>query len=86
MLTIEDCIGLCELTEAEIEAIAQHEHIPEIAALELGNYLVQTPKGEKRIKRMIVEDLALARAQNDVRRVVTLKLCLKHFIEKHATT
>jgi len=28
MLTIEDCIGLSELTEEEILAIAEHEHIP----------------------------------------------------------
>jgi hypothetical protein len=40
MLTIEDCIGLSELTEEEILAIAQHEHIPEIAGLEMGHYLI----------------------------------------------
>lgn len=84
MLTIEDCIGLSELTEEEILAIAQHEHIPEMAAVELGNYLVNTPSGEKRIKTMIVDDLEEARRDGDARRVVTLKLCLKHFLEHHA--
>ena len=83
MLTLEDCIGLSELTEEEILAIAQHEHIPEIAAVELGNYLVQTPAGEKRIKAMIVDDIAQARANNDRQRVLTLKMCLKHFLEHH---
>ena len=39
MLTLEDCIGLSGLTEEEILAIAQHEHIPQIAATELGNRL-----------------------------------------------
>ena len=61
MLTIQDCIELSELTEEEILAIAQHEHIPEIAAIELGNYLIHTLDGEKRIKAMIVDDLNLAR-------------------------
>jgi hypothetical protein len=42
MLTIQDCIELSELTEEEILAIARHQHIPEMAALELGNYLIQT--------------------------------------------
>lgn len=37
MLTIEDCIGLSELTEEEILVIAQHEPIPEMAGVELGN-------------------------------------------------
>jgi S-ribosylhomocysteine lyase LuxS involved in autoinducer biosynthesis len=84
MLTIEDCIGLSELTEEEILAIAQHEHIPEMAAVELGNYLIHTPSGEKRIKAMIVDDIEDARRGGDVHRLVTLKLCLKHFLEHHA--
>jgi S-ribosylhomocysteine lyase LuxS involved in autoinducer biosynthesis len=84
MLTIQDCIELSELTEEEILAIAEHEHIPEMAAVELGNYLIHTPTGEKRIKAMIVDDLDLARREGDLRRVLALKLCLKHFLEKHA--
>ena len=39
MLTIQDCIALCDLTEDEVEAIAEHEHIPEMLAAELGAYL-----------------------------------------------
>jgi S-ribosylhomocysteine lyase LuxS involved in autoinducer biosynthesis len=84
MLTIQDCIELSELTEEEILAIAEHEHIPEMAAIELGNYLIHTPTGEKRIKAMIVDDLDVARREGDLRRVLALKLCLKHFLEKHA--
>ncbi len=84
MLTIEDCIGLSELTEEEILAIAEHEHIPEIAALELGNYLVQTASGEKRIKAMIVDDIEDARRAGNIHRAAALKLCLKHFLEHHA--
>ena len=30
MLTFEDCLGLSELNEDEILAIAEHEHIPEL--------------------------------------------------------
>ena len=84
MLTIQDCIELSELTEEEIIAIAQHEHIPEMAAVELGSYLVHTPQGEKRIKTMITEDMDEARHQGDMQRLLTLKLCLKHYLEHHA--
>jgi DNA repair protein RadC len=84
MLTIEDCIGLSELTEEEILAIAQHEHIPEMAAVELGNYLIHTPSGERRIKAMIVDDIEDARRSGNAHRVVMLKLCLKRFLESHA--
>ena len=86
MLTIQDCIELSELTEEEILAIAQHEHIPAMAAVELGNYLVHTAEGEKRIKAMIVDDIEEAQRGGRVQRVLTLKLCLKHYLQHHAGT
>jgi hypothetical protein len=55
-LTFEDCLGLCDLSEEEVLAIAEHEHIPAIAALELANYLIRTPAGEDRVKAMIRDD------------------------------
>jgi hypothetical protein len=84
MLTIEDCIGLSELTEEEIDAIAEHEHIPEIVATEMGYYLSQTESGEKRIKKMIKDDIDAARARGDFRHSAKLKMVLKHFLEHHA--
>ncbi len=83
MLTYEDCVGLAELTEDEIEAIAQHEHIPEIVAAELGSYLVHDSEGVPKIKRIILDDLEEARRRGDLQRVVHLKLVLKHFVDNH---
>jgi predicted transcriptional regulator of viral defense system len=84
MLTIQDCIELSGLSEEEILAIAEHEHVPEMIAVELGNYLVQTATGEKRIKAMIVDDMRAARERGDHVHVLKLKLCLRHFLEHHA--
>ena len=83
MLTIEDCIAFSELSEEEVDAIAEHEHISEMAALELGNYLVHTPTGEKRIKKMIADDIRHARSEGNVRHAAMLKLVLKHYLEHH---
>ena len=44
-----------------LAAIAQHEHIPEIVAAELGNYLLATSDGRRRIRRMIADNLSHAR-------------------------
>jgi hypothetical protein len=85
MLTIQDCIELSELTEAEILAIAEHEHIPQMAAIELGNYLVHTPAGEKRIHDMIVDDIQAARLEGNIQRLLALKTCLRHFLDHHAS-
>lgn len=83
MLTLEDCIGLCGLSEEEVLAIAQHEHIPEMAAVELGHYLVRTPEGELCIKAMILDDIAQAAAAGERDRELTLKLVLCNFIDQH---
>jgi hypothetical protein len=83
MLTFDDCIALCELTEDEIAAIAEHEHLPMIVAAELGNYLIQGPDGALRIKRIILDDMMVADRAGDSGRALTLKLVLRHFVERH---
>jgi len=83
MLSLEDCLALCELTEDEVLAIAHHEHIPEIAAAQLGNYLVRTPDGERRILSIIRDDIAEARGIGDRTRELTLKLVLRNFVQRH---
>lgn len=83
MLTLEDCIALSELTEEEILAIASHERIPEIAAVELGNYLVCREDGEWVIKAMIREDIDHARARGDRERELALRMVLRNYICTH---
>jgi hypothetical protein len=83
VLTLEDCLALCDLTEDEVLAIAQHEHIPEIAAAELGNYLLHCPDGEVLIKSMIRDDIAAAVASGDEQRMLALKWVLRNFVLQH---
>ncbi len=42
MLSLQDCLDMCELSEDEVLAIAHHEHLPEITAAALGHCLVRT--------------------------------------------
>jgi len=83
MLSLEDCLALCDLSEEEVLAIAHHERIPEIAAVELGNYLVHSPGGEMCIKTIIREDIDEARVQGDRLRELALKLVLRNFVLQH---
>jgi len=83
MLTLEDCIALCGLTEEEVRAIAAHEHIPEVAAAELGNYLASSPEGELCIKAMIRDDIAQAVGSANGERALVLKLVLRNFCLQH---
>ena len=83
MLCYQDCVELSDLTEEEIEAIAQHEHLPEMAALELGSYMVHTDEGIPMIKRIILDDIEEARRRGHAEKVLQLKLVLKHFVDTH---
>lgn len=84
MLTINDCIALSHLTEAEIGALSCHEHVPDMAAIELGAYLLHCPDGTTRIRAIIRDDIAAARAKGDLRRVALLKGALADFLRAHA--
>ncbi len=83
MLTWKDCLDLCELTEEEIAAIAEHEHIPQMVAVELGNYLIHGPNGVPAIKAIIKDDIAAAERRGNREHAIALKLVLKHFVETH---
>ena len=83
MLTLEDCIALSELTEEEVLVIASHERIPEIAAAELGNYLVCREDGEWVIKAMIRDDIDAARTRGNGERELALKVVLRNYICGH---
>ncbi|MBT3398833.1 MAG: hypothetical protein HOL07_02060 [Rhodospirillaceae bacterium] len=83
MLTREDCLALCELTEGEVEAIAEHEHVPEMIAMEMGQYLCHTTDGEARIKRMIVDDIQTSRSSGNIAHTAKLVSVLRHFVEHH---
>jgi hypothetical protein len=74
MITIEDCIALSELTEVDIDVVAEREHVPKIVAGELANYLVHTPDGCKLISTVIGDDIAGASFRGDFVHSAKLKL------------
>jgi hypothetical protein len=84
MLTIADCLDFCGLTEEEVLAIAEHENVDEMAAIAMAGYLVQTPEGERRIRRMILDDIEAAQARGDAAHAAMLKLALQRFVATHS--
>jgi hypothetical protein len=86
MLTLKDCIDLSDLSDAEVAAIAEHEHVPEIVAAEIGCELVNTPAGRLVLKRYIRENLVHAKAQHMDKKAKALALILRRFDGAHSTT
>ncbi len=83
MISLEDCIAMCGLDEAEIEAVAEHEHVPAIAAAALASYLLHQGGGEMEIRRMIVDDIRKALDEDRLRHAGELFMALRHFMSTH---
>ena len=83
MLTFEDCQALCGVSKGVVAAIAEHEHVPEMVAAEMANYLCENAAGERCIRRYILDDIAAAEARGDTRHAAILKAVLCHFVETH---
>ncbi|TVQ54961.1 MAG: hypothetical protein EA355_10815 [Rhodobacteraceae bacterium] len=83
MIALEDCMAMCGLTREEIDAIAEHEHIPELAAAALGDYLLHTERGAHEIYAMIRDDIRHAIGAGDAVHARQLVAALSHFLKEH---
>ena len=83
MITMEDCLAFSDLTEEEVLAIAEHEHIPEQAAIAFGEYLLSKEHGTEEICKIIVDDIRAAQNRNDQKHTLGLLHVLHHFIRSH---
>ena len=84
MITLEDCIGFCDLTEEEVLEIAEHEHLPEIAAAALAQFLLSQEHGSERVRNMIIDDIRQAQiTDGNEGKVLMLLHVLHHFLKAH---
>ncbi|HEX9073344.1 MAG TPA: hypothetical protein VF852_15485 [Pseudolabrys sp.] len=83
MISLEDCIAFCGLDKDEVAAISEHEHIPEIAATALADYLLKQPHGGEAIRTMIIDDIHKALDAGRVRHAQELLMALRHFLDQH---
>ena len=83
MISIEDCIAFCGLSEAEVAAIAEHEHLPEVAAAVLGQYLLHQEHGLDKIRDMIIEDMRASLDAGDTAHAGKLLAALRHLLATH---
>lgn len=83
MLTMEDCIDFSGLTEDEVAAIAEHEHLALVVAAEMGQCLMNDAVGRRRIAAMLTDDIEAACAHGQARHAVDLTRALQAFLHDH---
>jgi hypothetical protein len=60
MLTLRECLDFSGLSEEEIQVIAEHEGLPEIAAAAMGSALLDSEEAIGEIKRLLRTELRSA--------------------------
>ncbi|MDP2880959.1 MAG: hypothetical protein Q8N89_05205 [Azonexus sp.] len=83
MLSIQDVIDYCDLDRGEIEAIAEHEHIPITIAAEMSEVLLCTPDGVCRLHSMIIENMQQALDSGRYQHVKDLAQTYEHLQRTH---
>jgi hypothetical protein len=59
------------------------EHLPEIAATALAQYVLSHEHGSEKVRDMIVDDIRQAQLSGDKEHVLTLLHVLHHFLKTH---
>ena len=83
MINENDILDMTCLTRAEIAAIAEHEHIGEVEAAEIGEYMMHLHHGPQTVQRMICEDISAALHAGDPAHARALYATLKAFLAEH---
>jgi hypothetical protein len=78
MISLEDCIAFSGLSENEVAAIGEHEHIPTIAASALADYLLKQPHGGEKIRAMIIDDIHEALCKGRIKHAQELFMARIH--------
>ncbi len=83
MLSMKDCLDYCDLTEEEVELIAEHEEIPDVAAAQLACGLVQTTEGVILLTQYMQDLAERAVTRGDCVRAAHVAEIRKRFMADH---
>lgn len=83
MITLEDVEDMSALTRAEIDALAEHEHLTTFNAALMGDYLMHAHHGPQKVHEMICDDIRQALHADDVPHAQALFAVLRRFLLDH---
>lgn len=83
MLSMQDVLDYCDLERGEIEAIAEHEHIPMTIAAEMSASLLASPDGVCHLHQMIIENMQHALDCGRDSHVLALMQTYEHLQRTH---
>ncbi|WP_144393924.1 hypothetical protein [Pleionea sediminis] len=85
MITLEDCYGFCDLEEETVKAIAEHEHVNEIVAIEITQHLLKQEGGILLLHRMLEDDMEWAQIWGKTELAQKYRTILEKFDERYSS-
>lgn len=83
MISLDDIEDMTCLSREEIAAIAEHEHLPDLDAALLGEYLMKVHHGPAQVQAMICDDIRDALHHDDLNHARELFAVLRGFMAEH---
>ena len=83
MITLEDVEDMSALTRAEIDALAEHEHITAFDAALMGDYMMHMHHGPQRVHEMLCDDIRMTLHDDNVPHARELFAVLRGFLAEH---
>ncbi len=83
MITLEDIEDMSTLTRAEIDALAEHEHISASDATLMGEYMMHAHHGPQKVHEMICDDIKTALHTGNLAHARELFAVLHGFLQEH---
>jgi len=83
MISLDDIEDMSALTRAEIEALAEHEHLGTYDAALMGDYLMHLHHGPQKVHAMICDDIRSALHASKLEHARELFAVLHGFLADH---
>ncbi len=83
MITLDDIEDMSALTRGEIAALAEHEHLAELDATLMGDYLMHVHRGPQHVHEMICDDIRAALHRDDLPHARRLFAVLRGFLTEY---
>lgn len=83
MISLDDIEDMSALNRAEIDALAEHEHVTEFDAALMGDYMMHVHHGAQKVHQIICDDIRTALHDDNLVHARELFAVLRRFLAEH---
>ncbi|WP_413206469.1 hypothetical protein [Rhodospirillum sp. A1_3_36] len=83
MITLHDCLGLCDALPDEVAVVAAHEHLSDLIAAEKAHAVLQADWGGPAMRQMIRDQVHVAARKGDLNALRALTTLLHQAEDAH---